>query len=101
MAEPVSPYELLRMSKPKPAPTVVTAYDLYSAAQSQPRQAAEPPRPAAEPPREPERQDPPPSFASPAFASPVFAPPVRRTHYIADIKSRHEMASHRSSLRPV
>lgn len=94
MAEPVSPYELLRMSKPKPAPTVVTAYDLYSAAQSQSPQSAEPPRQAPEPPREPERQEPPP-------APPVFAPPVRRTHYIADIKSRHEMASHRSSLRPV
>ena len=39
MVYPVSPYELLKRSKPKPPPAYVTDYDLYSAAQ----------RPAPEP----------------------------------------------------
>ena len=33
MILPVSPYELLKRSKPKPFPAYVTDYDLYSAAQ--------------------------------------------------------------------
>lgn len=76
----VSPYELLRSSIPRPAPTTVTPYDLYSAVLTRQEPAAPPeplPQPAVHQPEQP-------------------LPPVRRTHYIADIRARHEQASGRS-----
>ncbi len=43
MIYPISPYELLKRSKPKPPPAYVTDYDLYSAAQQSTPEPAAPP----------------------------------------------------------
>lgn len=85
MLESISPYALLCASKPRPAPTVVTAYDLYSQAQQRWEQvpaAVQADTPAAPPP-------PPPPASVPA----------RRTHYIADIQSRHSAALQRAPMQ--
>ena len=78
----VSPYELLRSCIPKPPETTVTPYDLYSAVQAQPQ------APAAFAPPAPE----------PTEASPV--PPPRRTHYIAQIRARHDLAQRPPAFPP-
>ena len=92
MVDMLSPYELLRLSKPKPAPTHVTAYDLYSTARSSAPQSE---------PIQTEPAPPPPAHDAQPEDLPVSLPPVRRTHYISDIKSRHDRASRRSSFHPV
>jgi len=89
MPESVSPYALLCASKPKPAPTIVTTYDLYSAAQG---------------------TLPPSSYTSVPIAqnsvaaktpetngSAIYPSPLR-THYIADIHARHNHAVKGSRL---
>lgn len=86
MLESVSPYELLKASRPRQTPTFATAYDLYSAASTQenlPRAQAASAEAAAPAPQ--------PSDPAPK-PCPTAAPPVRRTHYIADIKTRHNAA---------
>lgn len=93
MLQSVSPYALLCASKPKPAPTIVTPYDLYSQAQQSREQSAPPdaPLPAA-------------VQASPAAqppARPPYSVPARRTHYIADIQSRHCTAARRAQNQPL
>lgn len=76
MLQSISPYALLCASKPKPAPVIVTPYDLYS--------------------REIQRQDSPnDEYAAQQPAPPLPMQPAsaaRRTHYIADIQSRHSAA---------
>lgn len=83
----ISPYELLRSCIPKPAETVVTPYDLYSAVQAQQPQPSAVLVPLPEP-------------DQPPRAEPPLPPPARRTHYIADIRARHELAQRRPSLSP-
>lgn len=83
----VSPYELLRSCIPRPAETVVTPYDLYSAVQAQ--QGG--PSAATAPMREPDE---------PPHAEPPLPPPARRTHYIADIRARHELAQRQPTFSP-
>lgn len=83
MLNSISPYALLQASRPKPAPTVVTPYDRYSAGQ----QSAAGQYAAA-----PARTD---DAASPAMTA--LPPPARRTHYIADIQTRHSAANRRAS----
>ncbi len=93
MLDSVSPYALLCASKPKPTPTTVTPYDLYSAVQSSPPPQM-PPAPA------PVYEEAPPAPPQPAPRTPASMPMVaaRRTHYIADIKSRHNTALKRTSM---
>ncbi len=81
MLESVSPYALLKLSKPKAPEVLVTEYDLYSAVQNAPsvQNHASPEPPKVQNPPEPAPQ-------------PPFYPPARRTHYIKDIGSRHDTA---------
>lgn len=82
MLNSISPYALLQASRPKHAPTIVTAYDRYIAAQqSAAGQYAAPPA----------RDD---DTETPVRSAPPL--PLRRTHYIADIKTRHSAASLRA-----
>jgi len=75
----VSPYELLRASKPRQTPTVVTPYDLYSHSQ-QPMQADNAvPSPDAQLPGD-------------VHAPAQEASGEKRTHYIAQIHARHGAA---------
>ncbi|MBR5288725.1 MAG: hypothetical protein IKU34_09090 [Clostridia bacterium] len=87
MIEPLSPYALLKQSKPKHPSVYTTAYDLYSAVAQ-------------------EKHD----HASDNAAAPLSPPhplqssiPTVRTHYITDIKKRHQNAVHaaRQSLRTI
>jgi len=80
MTDSVSPYALLKHSRPKQPEAYVTPYDLYSAAQNSaaPVQVHEP--------------------SESAFA-PV--PALQKTHYIADIRSRHAHASGRARMTDV
>lgn len=87
MSDAVSPYALLRASKPKPIPTVVTPYDLYSAAQGS---APEPPLPVSSVPAAP---------VSPTPRRSPLATQPGKTHYIADIKARHNQAAKDAYLR--
>ena len=89
MPESISPYALLCACKPKPAPTVVTAYDLYSQAQRSPEPSAPPGAPAA-----PQADAP-----APPQPYPRRAAPAQRTHYIADIQSRHSAALRRAPMQ--
>lgn len=89
MIESISPYALLCASKPKHAPTVVTAYDLYSQAQ----QSREQPVPANVP--APSAQE---TATALPPARPLSSVPSRRTHYIADIQSRHSAATQRTPM---
>jgi len=88
----ISPYELLRASKPQPPQSVVTPYDLYSRIQQK--------EPAY-------RQDSispvPPPAPSERACSAAAAPAVRRTHYISDIHAKHSTADRRASFvsRPI
>lgn len=91
MLESISPYALLCASRPKPAPTIVTAYDLYSQAQQRREQSSETPAPAAA-----QVADAP---AEPSSPRPLSTVPVRRTHYIADIQSRHSAALRRTPMQ--
>ena len=92
MPESISPYALLCASKPKPAPTLVTAYDLYSQAQRRSDQTAaqSAPVPAAV---QADMQIPPPAPRPHVFV------PAGRTHYIADIKARHSAACRRAPMQ--
>ena len=86
MPNSISPYALLCASKPKSAPSIVTTYDLYSAAQ-QPTVHEKAPSPT------------PADYAShkcqPLPYSSASAP--SRTHYIADIQRRHRQAIQKTS----
>lgn len=90
MLESVSPYALLCASRPKPAHTIVTTYDLYSQAQQRREQSPETPAPAAVQAGMPTEPSPP---------RPLSTVPVRRTHYIADIQSRHSAALRRAPMQ--
>ena len=79
---PVSPYELLRSCIPKQPETTVTPYDLFSAVQAQPQ------APAPSAPPAPMQADAPP------------VPPPRRTHYIAQIRARHDLAQRPPAFLP-
>lgn len=92
MPDSVSPYALLRASMPRPAQTVVTAYDLFSAAQQSP--AATPPVPQPSPSSSPACARETPEAPAPA----AWPLPARRTHYIADIKTRHSAALRHAAL---
>lgn len=87
MLDSVSPYALLSASKPKRAPSVVTAYDLYSMAQGR---SSDAPEPAGMP----RGQETPPARA----AQPAVYPQPRKTHYISDIHTRHTSATSRTSM---
>lgn len=97
MLDSISPYALLRASIPKSAPTIVTTYDLYSAAQASPPAAQEQGR-ALESEPEPERTPAPQQADAPAGAARMPLVPARRTHYISDIKTRHNAAIRRTSF---
>ena len=71
----VSPYALLKASKPKPPASLVTSYDLYSVTQNSPA-------PSNDHPNLPR------SFDTPSS----FSPPERKTHYIRNIGLRHNQA---------
>jgi len=79
MAMALSPYALLRASKPKPPQTVTTSYDLYSLS-----------LPAAVSPDVPTPQTDAVNPTTPEQST--ASPPPRRTHYIADIHARHTSA---------
>ncbi len=87
MLNVLSPYALLKASKPRQSDAYVTDYDLYSAASRPAASAFAPP--------------PPPSFSSvppqPAQTS-VLPPTPERTHYIAGIHNRHSRAFSRAKL---
>ena len=72
----VSPYALLKASKPKPPQTMTTSYDLYSLLGEESNSDM------------PRQQQPAPS---PGQTAPDAAaqPASKRTHYIADIHARH------------
>lgn len=101
MLQSISPYALLKASKPVPK-HAATTYDLYSAAQAAASEqeafpsSASPDLPDASfssaPPRDSHVQ--PPSAPS-AARMPLV--PARRTHYIADIKDRHAAALRRAA----
>ena len=91
MLESISPYALLCASKPKPAPTIVTAYDLYSQAQHSREQASAPEAPAPAVRAE--------GSAAQSAPRPIPSMPDRRTHYIADIKARHSAAVRRAPMQ--
>lgn len=76
----ISPYALLNASRPKPAASVVTPYDLYSAVQNN----AEPPAPISVP-------NPPAMPVPPRLQG-------RRTHYIREIGQRHNNAVRRTTF---
>lgn len=80
MADSISPYALLKASKPRPMPVMVTSYDLFSAVHNQAASPAPSPAPAA-------MQE----AVQPPTAKPLMTPSAR-THYIADIHARHNMA---------
>ena len=86
MPNSISPYALLCASKPKSAPSIVTAYDLYSAAQ-QPtvHEKALSPTPA--------------DYASRKSQPLPYSSAPSRTHYIADIQRRHRQAIQKTSLK--
>ena len=91
MPESISPYALLCACKPKPAPTIVTAYDLYSQAQQSREQTAPPDAPTPAVQEGASAAQPPPR--------PLSSVPARRTHYIADIKARHSAAIRRAPMQ--
>lgn len=84
MLESISPYELLKASRPK-SPTFLADYDQrlnsgpFAQALSIPASSM-PDRPAVPPP------------------SRVTTAPAKRTHYIADIQNRHTAAQRRLPL---
>lgn len=80
----MSPYELLRASKPKPPQTVISDYDLYSLAQPDTAGAS-----AAQP--KPIHTDVGFQQTEPAV------PPPKKTHYISDIHTRHANAMRRTA----
>lgn len=109
MLESISPYALLKASKPKPPAVIVTAYDLYSTAQSaaqpdmqpppsaqivQPAQSAQDAQPVPDPPATPVQAHVPAARTAPA---PYIS--TRRTHYIRDIETRHDAALRRTKLQ--
>lgn len=102
MSQSISPYALLRASKPKPAPVITTAYDLYSAVQSAPSSDSFPAYPSQPvPPRQeeaPGEQEPRQAPSQTAARMPLV--PARRTHYIADIQTRHNAALRRTASLP-
>lgn len=77
----ISPYALLSASKPKPHASIVTVYDLYSAAQSVSEAEAPSPSPALQP------------ESTPSVSNRLQG---RRTHYIREIGLRHSAAANRT-----
>ena len=71
----VSPYALLKASKPKPPASLVTSYDLYSVTQNSSVPADNHSKPLQ-------------SFDALSSVS----PPEHKTHYIRDIGLRHSQA---------
>lgn len=84
MLDSISPYALLRASKPQAPEVFTTAYDRFSAAQHQtssqyPVEAMHHTVPFSEP--QPDTN----------------SAPIRRTHYIADIHAKHTCAVKRTT----
>ena len=76
----LSPYELLRTSRPQPQSAAITPYDLYSRIQQEPAVPVHVPVQAS---------------AALAQAQPQPAVPpsaARKTHYISDIHTKHASA---------
>lgn len=86
MQERISPYALLKASKPKPSPSQASTYDLFSSAvQNYKPDSAEKPAPLSD--RSPEQ----------SAEAPRYIPlPEKKTHYIADIHARHSTADRRA-----
>ena len=106
MLESISPYALLKASKPKPPAVIVTAYDLYSTAQSATQPEMQPPASAqiGQPVQDAQPvPNPPATPAQPSVPAARSAPPpyisTRRTHYIRDIETRHDAALRRTKLQ--
>lgn len=85
MLESISPYMLLKLSKPKEPDVIVTEYDRYSAMQN----ASNVSSPTSHPPAVSEPEE---ASKAPKSPMPPFYPPLKRTHYIKDIGARHETA---------
>lgn len=99
MSSSISPYALLCASKPKHAPTVVTAYDLYSTAQSS--SAPAPDSAASDVNLNVSVRNTSTQHSAQTCAAPSVSLPAKRTHYIAEIQSRHNAARRSSlSMRP-
>lgn len=77
----VSPYALLKASKPKQPASLVTPYDLYSVAQNEPAYSSGSTEKTQK-----------------VDIPSIVPPPVRKTHYIHDIGLRHNQALRRTSL---
>ena len=92
MTSSLSPYALLCASKPKPVPTLVTPYDLYSITQFSASDAVLN-SPSS---FEPTSQNQPKSDST---RNSLSYPPLKRTHYIADIHARHTAAIGGSAAR--
>ena len=87
MISDISPYALLRTSKPNRSPTLVTPYDLYSVVQM--------PYASASYTHEDNKAGNTLSHEQPSFPVPRLIPSAK-THYIQDIRKRHDHALHRS-----
>ena len=85
MLHSLSPYMLLKRSKPTPPAVYTTAYDLYSAAAQDSSNASM---------QETSRPSP-----APIPSSLPFVP--ARTHYINSIQSRHNLAARAARMNPV
>ena len=92
MLQSVSPYALLQASKPKPVPTLVTPYDLYSAAQTEHSAVHQYDVSTAESLTGTDQTS---NQSTQKSISP------RRTHYIADIHARHNQALSGSVRRSI
>ena len=88
MANPLSPYALLKRSKPKPPASYTTPYDDFSAAQQAAHSAPEAPA-----------QDIPTILSS--SPAPIASPPLQRTHYISSITKKHDHAARRTTMNAV
>ena len=84
--ERISPYALLQASRPKHTPTIVTAYDLYSAVQNG----------AYEPPASSPDSTAAAASSAPAAYSTGGVSAFPRTHYIKEIHARHNLVSRRT-----
>lgn len=92
MPSMISPYALLCASKPQPAPTITTPYDLYSMAHLSSHDAAFPSNSTSVSAEEL------PPISKPVHTNSTYVPP-HRTHYLADIHARHTAACMKISTK--
>jgi len=99
MPSSLSPYALLKASKPRQMPTVITTYDLFSTAQMEPHSMSSATEQAEASPVNPRIQE---YERNQTPFSPLYIPKsTQRTHYIADIHARHNAAGCHSPMRPI